>query len=129
MKLYLGQPCLQSRLSIILNWKCMYQISLTIFLYFDSTQKCMEMAKLLNAMYISRLNDLLKDAVFSLHKCDLLVLFIKIWPHAHPLVHTLPSIWYDSFVDLTEGSHPKKKTVYFWTFSKSGLDCHIDILC
>ena len=34
--------------------KCLYQISLTIFLYFNSTQKYMKMAKLLNAMYISR---------------------------------------------------------------------------
>ena len=43
-----------------------------------------------------------KDAVFSLQKFDLLVWVIKIWPYAHPLLHTPPSSWYDSFVDFTD---------------------------
>ena len=37
--LYLGQPCLQSGLSITLSWKYMYQIGLTIFPCLNFTQK------------------------------------------------------------------------------------------
>ena len=62
----------------------------------------MKTAKLLNFMYTSGQNDLSKDAVFSLQKCDLLVSVIKIWPYAHPVLNTPPSIWYYSFVDLTD---------------------------
>ena len=43
-----------------------------------------------------------KDAVFSLQKCYLLVWVIKILPYAHPLLHTPPSSWFDSFVDFTD---------------------------
>ena len=42
-----------------------------------------------------------KDAVFSLKILDLLGGVIKIWSYAHPLLHTLPSSWYDSFVYFT----------------------------
>ena len=42
-----------------------------------------------------------KDAEFSLLKLYLLVWFIKIWSYGHPLLHTPPSSWYDSFVDFT----------------------------
>ena len=59
---------------------------------------------------------------FSLSKKIFTSFGYKIGPYAHPLLHTPPSIWYNSFVDLTDGSHPEKKTVYFWTFPKSGLD-------
>ena len=58
----------------------------------------MKTAKHLNAMYVY----LSKDAVFSLQKCVLLVSVITIWPYAHPLLYTPPSMWYYSFVDLTD---------------------------
>ena len=45
MKLYLGQPCLQSGMSITLSWKYMYQIGLTIFPYFNCTHKFYENGK------------------------------------------------------------------------------------
>ena len=43
-----------------------------------------------------------KDAEFSLQKLYLLLWFIKIWSYGHPLLHTPPSSWYDSFVDFTD---------------------------
>ncbi len=43
-----------------------------------------------------------KDGVFSLQKFYLLVWVIKILQYAHSFLHTPPSIWYDSFVDLTD---------------------------
>ena len=46
-------------------------------------------------------NYLSKDAVLS-QKWDLLVLVIKIWPYAHPFLHTPQSIEYYSFGDLTD---------------------------
>ena len=45
MKLNLGQPCLQSGMSITLSWKYMYQKGLTIFLYPNCTHKFYENGK------------------------------------------------------------------------------------
>ena len=43
-----------------------------------------------------------QDALFSLQKSEWLVWVIQIWPYAHPLLHTPPSSWYNSFVDFTD---------------------------
>ena len=40
--------------------------------------------------------------VFSLNFFDLLVWVMKIYPYAHPLLHTPLSSTYDSFVELTD---------------------------
>ena len=39
---------------------------------------------------------------FFLKKIDLWVWVIKILLYDHPLLHTTPSSWYDSFVDFTD---------------------------
>ena len=102
MKLYLGQPCLQSGLSITLSWKYMYQIGLTIFPYFNSTQKIHENGKTLKCYVYFQIT-------LSFKRCS--ILSAKMWfasfGYKNMTICSTPSPYTPiylvcSFVDLTD---------------------------